>query len=503
MGIVQKDALRTTIISYSGMILGYVNKVYLFLLLLSPEEVGLIQAILSVSLLFAQFANLGTTNTTVKFLPFLRNENNKHSGFLTLNLLIVLAGVCSFTLLGLLFKELFSSYFIERSEAFVDYYYWVIPTGISIVVFKLLDNYLRALYKNVFPVFANEFVLRVFTTIVLVIYGFDYLNFHQLVIAICLMQFIPAIMLVVYLKKIGEWNFSVKSIAIPKRFRKIILSYSLFSYINSLAAVLVVSLDTLMIAGMEGLSAFGVYAIVLYLMRALMIPYGSIARVSSPIIAQHWRDRDMHSMNKLYKSVSCVALFIGLYGFIGVWVSREELFTLLSKKDPEYYSGIVVFLFLMIGRVFDMFMGLNGMILLTSKKYRYDIFFTAILILTVFLLNLWLIPLWGIAGAAIATSIGMILYNIMRLIFVWYQFRITPFKISQLKVIFLFVIVLLFFHFVPIETGSQWINMLVKSVMVTLMFPVIIYLLKLEPEIVNYVDKVLRTINRKLGRREV
>ena len=189
MGIVQKDALRTTIVSYSGMILGYVNKVYLFLLLLSPEEIGLIQAILSVSLLFAQFSNLGTTNTTWKFLPFLRNEKNKHSGFLTLNLLIVLAGVCFFTLIGLLFKDAFSSYFIERSEAFVDYYYWVIPTGISIVVFKLLENYLRALYKNVFSVFANEFVLRVFTTIALIVYGFDYLSFHQLVITICLMQF--------------------------------------------------------------------------------------------------------------------------------------------------------------------------------------------------------------------------------------------------------------------------------------------------------------------------
>ena len=233
-----------------------------------------------------------------------------------------------------------------------------------------------------------------------------------------------------------------------------------------------------------------------------MIPYASIARVSSPIIAQHWKERDMNSMSKLYKSVSCVALFIGLYGFMGVWASREELFTLLSKNDPEYYSGIGVFLFLMIGRVFDMFMGLNGTILVTSKKYRYDILFTAILIVAVFLLNLWLIPLWGISGAAIATSIGMVSYNIMRLIFVWYQFGIHPFKFSQLKVLILFVAVLSFFHFVPIETGNQWINMLVKSVMVTLMFPVVIYFLKLEPEIVNYVDKLLRTINRKLGRGE-
>ncbi len=89
MGIVQKDAFRTMIISYLGIVLGYLNKGLLFLFILTTEQIGLVNLILSVGILFAQFANLGTIYTTWKFLPFFKNEEKKHHGFLPLMLLIV------------------------------------------------------------------------------------------------------------------------------------------------------------------------------------------------------------------------------------------------------------------------------------------------------------------------------------------------------------------------------------------------------------------------------
>ena len=500
MGIVQKDALRTTIVSYIGMVLGYLNKVYLFLLLLSSEEVGLINLLLYLGVLFAQFSNLGTVNTTWKFFPFLNNPEKKHSGFLTLNILIVFSGALFISLLTLLFRGPITGYFLERSERLVDYYYWIIPLGVAIVTFKLLESYLRALYKNVFPVFANDFVLRVLTTLVLIVYAFKWISFDELVIVICLLQFVPALLVIGYLMKIGEWHVSVKGINIPKRLKKSILTYSMFSYANSLAAVVVVSLDAIMVSAMVGLSAFGVYSIVLYLIRALMIPYTAIARVSSPIVAQNWKDKDMDTLSKLYKQVSSVSLFIALFSFLGVWASGDELFTLLAKSGKEYYAGLYVFLFLMIGRITDMYMGLNGTILVTSKKYKYDILFTLFLIGAVIGLNLVFIPWWGTAGAAIATTIGVIGYNLMRLLFVWYHYGIHPFKWNQVKVIALFVLILATFHFVPFSFGNIWINMIVKSALVTLLFPGTIYLLKLEPEIVAYVDKVLETLKKKIGK---
>ena len=495
MGIVQKDALRTTVISYLGLILGYTNKVVLFLLLLSLEEIGLINLIFALGTLFAQFSNLGTINLTWRFFPFLKNKETKHYGFLTLNLLIVLTGIFFFSTLLLLLGDIIMSYFSAKSQLFVDYYYWVIPVGIGIVLFKLLDNYLRALFKNVFQVFANEIIYRLSVTILLLIYWSGYLTFEQLFVALCLVQFIPAILLIIYLIRLGEFQFSPKNISIPKRFRKIILRYSAFSYVNTLGAVLVISLDSIMITAMLGLSYNGVYSTVIYMIAVLMVPYSSIMRVSAPLVSVHWKEREMEKMKKLYQQVSSVSLFIGLFCFMGVWVSREEIFSLLPE---EFQPGVYIFLFLMMGRMLDMYFGLNGTILVTSKKYKYDVLFTGLLIVMVIVLNLYLIPIWGVIGAAISTCSAYFGYNILRMLFVWYHYRLHPFVLSQFLIMGVFTAEIVAFEFVPFDLGGVWLNMGVKTLLVVLAFPVLVYILRIEPETVNYVDKVRGVIMKKI-----
>ena len=109
----------------------------------------------------------------------------------------------------------------------------------------------------------------------------------------------------------------------------------------------------------------------------------------------------MDEMNTLYRDVSTMSLIIGGYLFAVVWANRIELFSFLPE---EFTAGIMVFLFLMIGKLFDMYMGINSMILNTSKKYRIDILFTFILIVLTGLLNYLLIPIYGIKGAAVTSS---------------------------------------------------------------------------------------------------
>ena len=103
MGLVQKDAFRTMVISYVGLVLGYLNKGLLFILLFSATEIGLINLIVSIGTLFAQLANLGAIYTVWKFFPFFKNPEKKHFGFLPFMLLLVLCGILVFTILYILF----------------------------------------------------------------------------------------------------------------------------------------------------------------------------------------------------------------------------------------------------------------------------------------------------------------------------------------------------------------------------------------------------------------
>lgn len=486
MGIVQKDAFRTTIISYIGILLGYINKGFLFLLILSTEQIGLVNLMVSVGTLFSQFANVGAIYTTWKFFPFFKNAEKRHYGFLPLVLSIVLVGILICTIFAIVFREQIESLYVAHSKLFIEYYFWILPIGISYVLFMILEVYLRNFYKNVVPIIALEIVLRLSVSVLLFLLWFKIISFNFFVIAHSIAYLIPTLILIAYLYQLNELNFSFSSIQIPKRFKKILIQFSVFNYINTLGIVLVNSLDVMMIAQFIGLKATGVYTTIVFLTSALSVPYKSIIRISSPLVAEYWKSRELEKMKELYQKVSSVALIIGFGSFVWIWMNIDFLFSFLK---PEFKSGIWVFLFLMMGRLVDMFFGLNGSIFSTSKKYKFDIIFTLILIVTVFILNTIYIPLWGIAGAAISTSIALLVYNIGRIIFVWYIFKIHPFTKNQFIIIGLGIFTL----FVGITAKeldlNKWIQFALESVLFIAVFLFPIYYFKIEPEVVNYVKK--------------
>jgi O-antigen/teichoic acid export membrane protein len=498
MGIVQKDAFRTMLISYLGIVIGYLNKGVLFLIILTTEQIGLVNLVVSVGTLFAQFANMGTIYSTWKFLPFFKNETKKHHGFLLLMLLIAGSGIIICTLGTWLFQPQIVALYKERSPLFIDYYFWIIPIGIAYVLFMVLEVYLRSFYRNIVAVFALEIVLRLAITVLLFLLYFGWLTFDAFVALQSLVYVLPTMILLVYLYNLGELHISPKHINISKRFRKIIFQFSAFNYINTLGTVLVNSLDIMMIAQMLGLKATGVYSTVIFLASALQVPYKSLVRISSPMIADCWKHREFDKMKALYTKVSSVSLFIGLSIFCIIWMNIDFLFGFLK---PEFQPGIWVFFFLMMGRLVDMYGGLNSSIFTTSKKYKYDILFTLFLIVCVFLLNLYFIPNWGIPGAAISTSIALIVYNLGRLIFVYAAFKIHPFNVNQVVMIVLALLTLVVGHAIHLWITNEWLDVVMQTLAFVMVFCLPIYVFNLEPESIGYVQKGLNFINEKVFKR--
>jgi len=495
MGIVQREGIRTMMASYLGIILGFFNRFYFFIIFLSEEEIGLVSVLLSTGVLLGNISLLARTNVMRRYFPFFNLTDSRKLSFFGYNLLVTIIGVVLLGVVMFVFQDFFISFFKDKSPMLETYYPMIFVTSSAVAFFYFFEGYLKVLYKNVFATIAQEFILRVLMFVVIVFYGVGWISFDSLVLSLCFLQFSTPLLLIVYLYSLGEKPLQFKKVRVSKKIRKLFFSYAIFSYMNSLASMLMLSLDLLMISSILDLAYAGVYSIVVYMIRVLTVPYTAITRVAVPLVSQHWKDRDMDKMAKLYKDTSSISLIIGLFTFLGVWVSRDDLFGLLSSSGSDFTTGIPVFLFFMLGKVVDMFFSLNGVILVTSKKFKYDSIFNGLLLITAFGLNLWLIPIYGITGAAIATSTSLVLQNVSRTIFVWKSYGLHPFTQSQFKVMLLFGVVLGLFEFViPTITGNVWANMAVNSVLVTLLFPGFIYLLKLEPILVNYVNPVLMKI---------
>ena len=496
MGVVQKEALKSTVYSYAGIGIGYFNKVYLFIEFLSLQQIGLLNLMLSLGSLFASISNLGTTNSTWRFFPFVQNKEKKHHGFFVYQLFRVLSGAAFFSLLILLFRSQIEEYYSAKSPLFSDYMLLVIPLGFGLVVFNLQEIYLRANFKASIGAFANSVLVRLITTVLLIAFGLGWISFSTLVWTYSVSFIIPVIWLSVYMQKLGELHLSYKSITLKKRLRQMMLQYSWFSYLNSFGSAIVFSIDAVMIAGMLGLKEVGIYTLLLYITSPLSIPYASLVRISSSFVAQYWKTRNMKAMNKLYKDISSLSLITGLFLFMCIWLNREELISFLPK---EFREGIYAFLFLMIGKLFDMYSGLNTSILISSKKYKNDLIPTFLLLIIAFIANYLLIPIYGITGAAIATAIGLIFYNCIKLFLVYRFYKLSPFTLGNLYLLGIAAIPLISFEFIPVVYNNI-ISILIKSAGIVLLFIVPLLLLRVDKNFNDYVNKIRRKVLGKKGK---
>lgn len=508
MGIVQKAGFRLTIVSYIGLLLGYVNKVLLFPNFLSTDEVGLTNIMINIAVIYAQFSAMGFNGVMLRFFPFFRDKEKKHHGFLYWSMLMISAGFLLTTIAFVALRPLVMRKYTEHAKLLVDYYYYIIPLGLATVFFQLFDSYLRSLLKTVVSSFINEVVLRLMTTLSITLYALKLIDFGQFVTLYVGINCSVAVFVIIYTAWLGHLFVKPRIHQRVKRFSRHMFVFGFISILGSAGNSLIANIDSLMIAGLmggqiingklvDGMYYVGIYSTVFFFTTVMLIPYRSILKIASPLVAENWKKRDMTAMEKLYKQSTAVLLVLGIWVFLGIWSNFDNVF---SFMPPQFASGKYVFLYLSLGRLFDMSTSLNGTITITSKKYKYDLFFTFFLIAFTMIANYVFIRVYGMGmnGAAIATSMTMILFNILRLLFVQHFFKIQPFVINNLWVLLIGVGTFFLNSFLPVM-GNVYSDMLIRSVLITAVFLGPVLYFKLTPEMNGFAVKYLKTIGVRLS----
>ena len=373
MGIIQRDSFRITIIAYFGAALGYLNKVFLFTNILSTEQVGLANLMITISVMYAQLSALGSYNVVTRFFPFFDNRQNGRFGLLWGLILMVLAGFILVTLLFLMFREPFVFFYQDSGPLLVEYALYIIPLALASLFYQLFEAYLRSLQKNLVPTLIFEVGTRIFVTVSIALFALGVVSFPGFVSIYVAANCLPAVLIIAYAFTIRQLSYRPAMSPLFRRFGKIMLVYGLFSMFNNLSIMLLGSIDSLMVAGMIDLGSAGIYTTMIFITSIMLIPYRSMLKVSAPVVASYWKSRAFDKMEMLYKKATASNLVVGGGIFLLIWVNLDAIFALMPG---EYEAGRMVFLLLGLGKLFDMAAGLNGTILLMSKQYRYDLLFT-------------------------------------------------------------------------------------------------------------------------------
>ena len=300
MGIVQRDSIRISIISYIGAAIGYLNKILLFTNFLTTEQVGLANILIIIAAVYAQFSGMGMTGVTMKFFPYFKEKEKNHHGFLFWTSLISLFGFLLITLLFLIFQKPLIDHYSEKSSLLVEYSFYVIPLALATVYYNLLEVFLRSLMKTVVFSFINEIVLRLLISGSILLFAFNLVTFHQFVMIYVGVNCSATLLLLIYMAYLKQLLFKPEWSSTTKRFFKIVLNFGLYAILGNMSYILMNNVDALMVAFIGGMKDTGIYTTVFLIATIMLIPYRALARVASPIVAQYWKNREMKKMDELY-----------------------------------------------------------------------------------------------------------------------------------------------------------------------------------------------------------
>lgn len=505
MGIVVRQSIKGTIMNYLGVLVGFITTFFIVTKYLTTEEVGLTRVLVDASILLSSLAQLGTSTSAMRYYPHFKDEKEKDHGFFGWSVIIPLVGFIFFTILFLVFKRPVVNYFSQNSSLFVDYIYFVIPMAFFMMYLLVFETNSNLLMRIVIPKFIREVGIRLMTLAIYLMYAFDVLNLDGMVMALCLTYGIATILNIIYLFSLKRISFKIQPSYVSDWLRKDFVFYTLFLIATSLAGNLIPVLNTFFVSGKLGLAVAGINTIAVYIASMVEIPYRSLAAISRPQISQGMKDNDMNVVNDLVKNVSIHQFLASTFIFFLIWINIDLVYTLIPNGDV-YDEAVMVVFILSLVKIVNTSLNVGATVLSYSKYYYYSLLFTVILTVTAIYMNIKLIPLWGMNGAALASLVSYIVYYLFLLTFVNVKVKVNPFSMRELYtfliIFMLFVINYLFQKYISkylislfsVELLGQILDSVVRTSLFSILGIVTIYKFKISKQVNDIIDKFLSLI---------
>lgn len=489
MGVVARQGFKSGIVTYVGIALGVINNMILYPYLLEVSEYGVIQFVIQSASFFTPFLLLGFTNVLLKYYPFYSDNKSSKNYLFSLVFGIVILTSLALVLIFLSFKDSILSYY--QNDIDVSNVAIYVMLGISIILpFNIMFQKFASIYERIaVPSLYNQLYKFIAPFIVLG-YFFKLYSFDMALWAILLFYIGLFLLNRNYVLKLDRFKLinPYKMFKADAR-RKKILEFAGFGIFTSIAGTFATQIDILMITSMKGTYETGIYAWALFGISAVVVPYRLIDGITTPIIARHWKENKHQQIEKIYKQSSSSLLFICLGLFLAFWIILNDLF-LIMPKGGSYRDAKMVVLFLGIAKLIDVGAGLNSQILAMSDQFRKVLYFILTSATVNVVLNIVLIPKYGVEGSAMATIASLLVFNLLKFCFIYWKFKIQPFTWKSLVTIVLGISLLFLVQWIP-KTGSPIINILMYGSIFTLSYFALGYKFHLAQDLNNFVNKQL------------
>jgi O-antigen/teichoic acid export membrane protein len=501
MGIIKRQSIYFTIISYLGLAIGAINTLLLMPHFLSQEQVGLIGVFSALAFPLAAISNLGSIYAINRFLPYYKKLLSPDK--IDLPIITIVISLIGFLMVFLVvyFNDSYVFHWFSRAPLLVDYFYLlpVFTLGYMLCsIFQALNN---GYFFTVWVGLVTEVIFRIFNLVIIFFLALNLYKFDEYIHIYVCMFWLGLILYFWKLKKDANWTLFTGISILTKRIKKYMVPYSGFFWFTSVFSVLATMIDTIVLAGIQGLEKSGSLMIATYFITVTMIPQRSIVNVSIPVISESWRKKDMDNLLKIYWKSANNMMWAGGFIFLAILLNINEILSFL----PESYHEIKWVIFILgAAKLIDYSTGVNQNILsLSRKNWKMDFYSNIILVILLIPLNFYLIRAFGIIGSAFANFTGYFIYNFIRTAYLWNSLKISPFNRQNI----LLIGIILFFmglftlnmYFFPVSELDFFYNILIiflKSILFVVIFILTIVMLNASTDVKELFSSNLTVIKR-------
>jgi len=488
MGVIKRQTIKGSVYSYLGVALGFLYTI-VSIKLLSSEQIGLTAILVAVSALYSQFSTLGFTKVIERLFPYFRDKDKKHNGFVFLTLAV---GMVGFTISIITFFIL-KPYIIESNQAkaplLVEYIWYLIPLIFFRMFSVMLDTYNKMLFDATTGSILSDFVYRIGTLALLGAFFLNWINFSQFVFGYVVFLSFPAVYLAGLLIYRKQFNVQPKLDFIKAPLRKEMISLSVFGIIGGLSSIALKQIDTIMLNAYTDLAQTGIYSILFYFSTVILIPSIALGKISSTIIADAWKNKDMNTITDIYYKSSINQMFVSLLLFILIVTNLHNVIKLLGS---EYIGTEWVIILISLSSLIVSSTGSSVQIIGTSHKYKIQTYSLGVLMILSVIFYMIFIPILGMNGAALGSLLSVSGASLLRVFYLHRSMKLFPYRATHLKCAAIGIFAFLIGKFMPVLPFHFLIDLIVRGSVTSIVFVGLVYVFHISADINQILDKIFR-----------
>ncbi|WP_194850442.1 lipopolysaccharide biosynthesis protein [Nonlabens antarcticus] len=487
MGIVIKHSSWNLVVTGFGFLLGAINVLALATTYLDDDYYGLWNYILSTSFLLFPLMSFGLHNTIVKYYSTFKTDRERNN-FLTQMLFWPFVGAIPIFLLVFVFYDDIRLLISSTNQMVGDFLWPILLIAVFQAYFEIFYAWTKVYLKTIGGNFLKEVFYRAAATVTLLLVAFDFITQVQFIYALILIYFLRMLLM-----GIMAWRtFAPKFVFYKLEASRELIWYSTLMVIAGSVGTALIDLDKNMLNQYMDISNISYYGVAGFIATVIAIPARGMAQIIHPLTAGYFNAGNMEKVEWLYKRSSLNLTIISGLLMVLIICNVNEFYEILP---PAFAVAIPVVFLISLVKFTESLLGSNNAILYNTNLYQFTLWLGLGLAVIAFLLNIWLIPSYGFIGAAAATCVSYVVYAFAKAYYVQIKLKIHPWT-TQTSITLLLVVVLIALFYPWDFQWNVYVNIGVKSILITIAFAITVYVLRLSSEINAAVQKFLDQIKR-------